>query len=644
MLDLYSVFHLNILFSSIQESEREAVLRQCYWPLLRLARAVPGAIAIEAGGYTLEEINRLDPKWIDELKNLIAERKAEFIGSGYAQVIGPLVPAAVNEHNLAIGRDVYKKILGVTPRIAYLNEQSYSASMTALYRDAGYEAFFAEWNNASRYKHDWEKALQYRVVRAKGEGASLPLIWINSIAFQKFQRYAHGELELAEHIAYLKSHAHSRGCFPLYGNDAEIFDFRPGRFTVEAPLADRGEWNRINELYKTLSNNPAFSLVLPSAVLDRALLKDSFTEVELQTPEQPILVKKQEKYNPIRWTVTGRDSIGINTLCYQIYDILSAHPDSPLWKDLCNAWDSDFRTHITAERFTAYRVFLDELVRKGETLGRKHSPRVRPGQAKIFREGNFLHCENKHLTVVLNVRRGLAIDSFVVPDISSRSLIGTIPHGYYDDITLGADFYSGNTTIDVPARMRITDLEFATDVRTDEETGTIVGLIKTPAGTIKKRIVLSSDGPTLAIFYEFDLKLTYPLSFRTGIIALNPESFKRETLFYRCNNGGREPETFMLKNVESISSDPLSLLVSTRMALGNTTGVFDMGDASKFVRVSTDLTQLAAAPIITFKRTGDTYFYRVAYSLSEVDDTAKVRADAPIPRFRFGFRISAHRK
>ena len=114
-LHLFAVFHLNLAFSSIEESERSVVIEHCYWPLLALA-ATHGPIGIEATGYTLEEIETRDPAWIRRLRDLIQAGKAELIGSGYAQLIGPLVPAKLVAANLKIGNDVYRHLLGVSPR------------------------------------------------------------------------------------------------------------------------------------------------------------------------------------------------------------------------------------------------------------------------------------------------------------------------------------------------------------------------------------------------------------------------------------------------------------------------------------------------------------------------------------------------
>ncbi|HRR42652.1 MAG TPA: hypothetical protein P5244_15580, partial [Syntrophales bacterium] len=62
-LKLYTIFHLNLAYSSIEEEQRPEVIRRCYWPLLKLVRDYSLPFGVEATGYTLEEINRLDPNW-----------------------------------------------------------------------------------------------------------------------------------------------------------------------------------------------------------------------------------------------------------------------------------------------------------------------------------------------------------------------------------------------------------------------------------------------------------------------------------------------------------------------------------------------------------------------------------------------------
>ncbi|MCR4325550.1 MAG: glycoside hydrolase family 57 [Patescibacteria group bacterium] len=646
-LNVYAVFYLNLMFSSLSVEDRPTVIKKCYWPLLELiADGYP--LALQPSGVTLEAIQELDPAWIERLKTLLAEKKCELVGDGYSHIIAPLAPADVNRYNQKLGRDIYRKMLNAEPEVATVTEMVYSSGIVEHYADAGYKALMMEWNNPRQYHPEWDKSWRYHRQRVNtASGREVALLWMDTIAFQKFQRYTHGELDMDGYMSYLldqKQKSLQQGSLCIYASDAEVFDFRPGRYSTEGAVHGEGEWSRIRALLDALSQHSEFSLALPSEILamPRSDLSDNL--LQLQSPEQPIPVKKQEKYNLTRWSVTGRDSIGINTLCYRIYELLRPHPESPLWKDLCYAWGSDFRTHIGEERFAACCALLDDLVRKAEALGPRREPRVQTGGAiKVSREGNLLHCERGKLNVTLNIRRGLAIDSLVFSDISSRPLVRTLPHGYYEDVTLAADFYSGNTTVDIPATQRVTDLGPA-DVTIDEKNGRITGVVKTPAGDIMKTITLLPDTNSLRIEYDFDLALKYPLSFRTGIVAMNPEAFERDSLFYRCHNGGREAEKFLLKDVVNISPDPLSLLVSARTALGNTTGVFDMGDASKYIRIRTEPSELATVPILTYRRAGETFFYRVAQTLAEVDDTGKVRRDTPVPHFKFGMEISAVRE
>ena len=104
MILTYMNFHLNLAYSSIEEEQRPEVVHKCYWPLLDLIGELQIPAGIEATVYTLESIAAIDYKWIEKLKELINQDLIEFVGSGYAQIIGPLVPAAVNEANLYLGK------------------------------------------------------------------------------------------------------------------------------------------------------------------------------------------------------------------------------------------------------------------------------------------------------------------------------------------------------------------------------------------------------------------------------------------------------------------------------------------------------------------------------------------------------------
>ncbi|MEI6727041.1 MAG: glycoside hydrolase family 57, partial [Actinomycetes bacterium] len=298
-LQLYTAFHLNLAYSSIEEEQRAEVVRRCYWPLLSMARDLDLPLGVEAPAYTLEAASSADPSWLAELRALVNDGPCEFVGSGYVQLIGPLVPAAVNAAALRLGNVAYARMLGARPDIALVNEQAYSAGLVRHYVDAGYRAIVMEWDNPAASHPEWEAEWRYLPQVACGQhGGEIPLLWNKSLAFQKFQRYAHGEIEIDEYLEYLGSHvAATPRAFPLYGGDIEVFDFRPGRYRTEAELTEGVEWQRIRRLFETLLCDERFEFVAPSAVLDMLQLPGAGNRLHLESAEQPIPVKKQGKYN-----------------------------------------------------------------------------------------------------------------------------------------------------------------------------------------------------------------------------------------------------------------------------------------------------------------------------------------------------------
>jgi hypothetical protein len=254
VLKLYSIFHLNLAYSSIPESRRKEVIDRCFWPLLRLATENKIPIAIESPAYTLEVIDTLEPSWIAELKKAIDSNIIEFIGSGYSQLIAPLVPASVNEWNLAIGKTLYEQFLHYIPALWYINEQAYSAGIVEHYVKVGAKAIIMEWNNPRTLHPEWNEEYRYYPQIAIGtNNYKIPVIWNDSVTFQKFQRVAQCDIEIEDFVSYVLQHAGEKDRdFCLYGNDAEIFDFRPGRFETEPELNEFNEWLNLFFLQRLL--------------------------------------------------------------------------------------------------------------------------------------------------------------------------------------------------------------------------------------------------------------------------------------------------------------------------------------------------------------------------------------------------------
>lgn len=645
-LYLYTIFHLNLAFSSIPEEDYPIVIERCIWPLLDICEKTKVPIGIEAPGWTLEKINELSPTWINKLKILWENGACEFIGSGYSQIIGPLVPANVNAQNLKIGHQVYQSLLGQKPHVAYVNEQAYSPGLIEHYLDADYKAIIMEWNNPYRYHPEWSKEWQYYPQLAvDSNGNSIPVIWNNSIVFQKFQRYVQGEIELDEYMDNLQSHSNGSPRFvPLYGNDAEIFDYRPGRYDTEVDICKDGEWNRIARLFNELSSNPAFEIIPPSKVLDMAEGKDAYNRIILESPEYPIPVKKQEKYNLIRWAVTGRDDVGNNTKCHQIYEHLErigrandTSKSDNLWKELCFLWSSDFRTHIEEKRYLKFQERLDDTLRTVSNMpaGVGTVPCMDDHTSKetiqpsVIHQGKMINIETGSLKVSLNTRRGLTIDSLIFKGISDQPLIGTLPHGYYDDISLGADYYTGHTIIEMPGRSKITDLEkvrltLPVNYSEHDDFISIKGEVDTRLGTIYKEVQVYLSEMRLDISYSFDFKESLLAVFRTGIITLIPDAFDQDTLYYSTHNGGKTVESQKLKGHTISHGEPASAIVSTRHCLGATEGWVEIGDKDKKVKIYSDKSKLYNVPMLDYREVEHGgYFIRLFHSIGEIDDTAK---------------------
>lgn len=651
MLQLFAFVHLNLAFSSIEEDQRAIVIKRCYWPLLKLARRFNLPLGIEASGYTLETIGELDPSCLEEIRQLVVDGPCEFIGSGYAQVIGPLLPAEVNLANLRCGADVYQRLLGIRPRVALINEQAYASGLLPLYSSEGYEAVIMEWNNPFRSHPEWNGEWRYYPQRASSPtGQQVPLIWNESVAFQKFQRYAHGDIELGEYLTYVRGHeAEEDRAFPVYGNDVEIFDFRPGRFMTEAPVHGAGEWARINDLFMALSAEPGMRFVSPTEVLKLMSHHHGGHDLRLESAAHPVPVKKQEKYNLLRWAVTGRDDIDVNTRCWRLYETLRRDPASTDddWRELCYLWSSDFRTHITERR---WKMFRDRLACRVPAVSVPVSVKAPSGTSspdpRVVEDGHRLRISAPGVDVILNRKRGLAIDSLRFPDVASEALCGTVPHGTFDHIRFSPDWYTGNLVFEAPAQHKVTDLEPIIDPTwTIGEDGavTVNGIVKTSLGPIRKQLIIGAEPGAVEVSFELDWPTKSVGSLRLGFVTLLPGAFDGASLYYRTHNGGQDAETFLLAGAVVEHGAPVSALVSATDALGVTTGVLEIGDCDKALTIEVDKTESALVGMITHHPLGRQFFCQALFSAEEIDDTRRLDPNELRGPLVARMRISARR-
>nr|WP_241004118.1 hypothetical protein [Magnetospirillum aberrantis] len=641
-LFLYSLFHLNLSFSSIEEDRRKDVVRRCYWPLLRLAELPGVRIAIEASGYTLETIAAIDPSWCGALRRLIDDGRVEFVGSGYVQMIGPLVPPEMTLANLSFGAEVYRTLLGRQPDVALVNEQAYAPGLVPLYRQAGYGALVVDWANPFSHHPDWPGTLLYLPRQAMGEdGATIDILWSDTVGFQKFQRYAHDQMDMDELLHFLETHRrHGAHSFPLYANDAEIFDFRPGRFSTEPP-PDDSEWHRITQLYQTLAADPRFHLALPRDVLALRDQSGGATPLQLETADGPVPVKKQPKYNLMRWAVTGRDDLEVNTLCWRAFEALRRRPDAPdeWWRELCFLWSSDFRTHITERRWQAFRDQLERFVLKlGAAAPAPLCPSTVPNAPtpSVQQHKRHLDIETASLKVRLNPRRGLAIESCGKP--GEAWLFGTLSHGFYEHIAFGADFYSGHTVMECAGGRKLTDLDPVTP-EIEIRGGSVIvrSVVDSDDHSIAKTLTVHGDRACLDLEIEITCDLPSPSQVRMASVTLNPDAFDRTTLTYAAHNGGRKAERHSLAGQVDLSRPP-TFNVSASTCLGLTGGTLEIADRNHRIVVTAPRAVAAVAGLVTCVDVRPSYFCRAVFTGHEHDDTSQ-RGTTRWTARRFAFRI-----
>ena len=634
----YLVFHLNLAFSSIEEEAWLDVIQTCYHPLLDLVEKTGVPIGIELTGWTLKQIERVDISWIKRLKVLLNTGKCELIGSGYCQIVGPLAPYKVNEWNQKLGLEAYKKIADYRPEIVLVNEMAFSSSMVDLYKQFNYKGLIMDRDNIRL-----SLGSDNIPTHAKGvDDSEIPVLWSDSILFQKVQHFAHGDISINNYLNYLQSRINDgESLFPIYCNDAEVFDYRPGRFSEERPTHIEGEWRRIEKLLKLISSNTGLEFISPTAALEINKGQDKLVS-KLVSTAYPVPVKKQAKYNIARWAITGRNDLWLNTMCHRIEKqlIQSQNNHYKDWQELCELWASDLRTHITNKKWVRAKDQLNSLLRKlniNNTFGGNNAVAERSdtlesvighyGDADIAlsEDGILLRIFTENVRLELNLRRGLAIQSLAFSSHEMEPCIGTLPHGHFSCISLGADYYSGGVVVELPVqRIRFTDLEKVEPRFSLKNNGNIEisAEIKTPLGIIIKVFEVSVVSEKVSLSYAFPKWGEMIGSVRLGVITLLNQ-FSTENTELSLSNGGKYDEFFDFKG-EFDHASPASSLVSSSRGLGVTTGKIKIINNERSFSLQWDPSECAVMPMLHRALVKDEALSRVLFSMKETDDTSKL--------------------
>lgn len=633
MLNIYSFYHLNTSFSSIEKENIPNLINKCYWPLLKLIEKNSDfKIAIEASAKTISDINSIDSKWVKTLSKLIISKKCEFIGSGYCQIISPSVPQEITEKNIKFGNEIYLKLLKIKPNLGLIGEQVFSKSMIKIYKKY-FKAIFLDWINAKKcLKYSSKKDQRPSFVK-DDYGNKISVIWTNSLSFQKFQRFIFGEINLNNYINYINSEKSSK-FLCIYSNDCEIFNFRPKRFSTELTLF-KNEWEKIGKLYRKLKQQNNLNFCFPSYSLNYNDKKD----LCINNDANPILTKKQEKYNINRWVVSGRDNYTINRDCWRIYSLLTKkkHTSKDKWKRLCEYWSSDLRTHCTDKKYNkaikSIKKDLDLLGGFKNKIKSYNNNVIHLNEKNYLENNNFLKFENEKTKIILNKKKGLAIDSFVVKKISNKSLFGTLYQGNLKSLANQSDFFSGHFNLFDKNLNKITDLSFSkkkyTILKNEDKTFLVEFTQKiTSSIVVKKKIKINLNKSELNLSYQF--QNFSPKVLRVFNTTINPDAFSKKNLKFYCKNGGNKFEKFSIKNNFNHGKyvQDVTKFTSSNNSLQMTDGRLVIGDNKKKLIFTIIKAENPAVGVIEFENLQNKYFLRSSFSLRESDDTFKIKKNS----------------
>lgn len=625
-MNYFIIFYMNLMFSALKAEEREVVLDKCMEPLLKLGEnGFP--FAIQMSGLSLEYLAKLRPQQLERLRGLIEKGNCEFIGNGYSQIIQPLVPWEVNLKNQELGMKCYEEMLGLRPKIATINEMAFSASSSRSFTKVGYSGIVMEWNNPYKAHAEWDSSMKYFPQKIDlGQGYESNLLWGDTILTQKFQRYVHGDIELNEYMNELSQHESLKGALCLYCSDAEVFDFRPRRYGNE--VLGQGEWLRIRKLLESVQEETS-GLMLPSNVIKK-FRNEATNLIKLESYWQPIVVKKQDKYNINRWALTGRDDFAFNTRCHSLANAFKeGKPDPDDWRNLCFLWSSDLRTHIEENRWLYAQNLLEKLEQKW--LKDSEDRNLNLTKLKQFSNLNkdrFIELKTSQQSLKLDLKKGLSLKEWLV---NEKPVLGTIPHGTFEDISLAADFYSCHSVIEPQGEHKITDLENINAWIDDEHDDFIyIGMkLKKPDYMFKKKYSINKKRKEFLVEQTIEISNRKKSLIRSIYFTILPGLWDQESLFYKTTLGGNQLEHFNFGNKIIDHTQNLNQLVSTRHGLGVTDGEIHIGDINNSIIFKHEPSEAALIPNLQYlPQKNGLFLLRLIYSAQELDETFKV-SDKP---------------
>jgi hypothetical protein len=590
LLEATLLVHLNLNQAALEVAERRGVLARVYGPLLTWLERRPWLhLGIAASGHTLERAAALDPAWLERLAGLVALGRVEFVGCGDTVLVGPLVPAAVNRWNQVLGRETYQRLLGVAPRLALVNEASFSPGLIDAYLDAGYEGllvaaarvFGAGVSAARVVLSPTGRAL--RLLTSTRELLHTPVAvptlepWLTCLSAEVARAAALG----------------ARPRVHLGLDELELLGRAPDPRTMEKVA----EW--LDELH---ARGLAF------ARLERATLAGPAGGVE----PDPAPGAAQALAG---WALAGSNA-HVNARCQaRAKELESVGGTARDWQLLCRAFGSDLRRGLSPARARRFLASLPPA--RGAANARTAFVEGPLRTRRVESTEKRLALGTDGVRAVLHLRRGLALESLAFVHTGSEPLLGTVaaPGSDFGHLRIAGATPSALDLAPVMAEIEEAPHCLCVRARIATAFGALVKEVRAYAQHLELRFGLSR------------WKQAPPGRLIAGGLALCLERFESE-LFLSAARGGPRERCLVPESQGS-----------KELVLGATDGWLVLDDGRTGVEFTWWPEETTAVPVVTVHGAGEGRCVRVDFWLSE-----EAGARAPLADFRFSLRPYRNRR